>query len=114
MQRKIFPELIDGYHKLIKDRYQYDYIKSKYDLPDSVTPGKIERIRDFFLDNIYPTSQKRRILERSFDSLDRHLKHPSHILKMLMDARGGLLHLGWQFPKAMRIFLRRDKDQSGE
>ena len=106
MNNDILPSLIDGYHQLIKDRYQYDPIKSKYVLPDSVSPDKIDHIRDFFLENIYPTSEKRKILEKSFYSLDHHLKHPGHILKMLMDARGGLLHLGWQFPKAMKIAFK--------
>ncbi len=106
MKSKIFPALIDGYHELIRNRYQYDHIISRYSLPSTVTADKMDQIRDFFLENIYPTTEKRKLLEKSFYSLDRHLKRPGHILKMLMDARGGLLHLGWQFPKAMKVAFK--------
>ena len=95
MDRELSSDIIDGYHLLIKDRYQYDKIKARYDIPDSVTEDKFQLLRNYFLNQIYPTSEERAILDRAFTSLDKHLKRPDHLIKMLLDSGRILLKMGF-------------------
>ena len=106
MNRELSSAIIDGYHLLIKDRYQYDKIKASYDIPDSVTEDKFQLLRNYFLNQIYPTAEKRAILDRAFTSLDIHLKRPDHLIKMLLDSGRILLKMGWHFPKTMQVGLK--------
>ncbi|NNF34924.1 MAG: hypothetical protein HKN68_12500 [Saprospiraceae bacterium] len=106
MDRQLSSAIIDGYHLLIKDRYQYDRIKSKYDIPDSVTEDKFQLLRNYFINQIYPTAERRAVLDRAFASLDNHLKRPDHLIKMLIDSGRILLKMGWHFPKTMQVGLK--------
>jgi hypothetical protein len=106
MDAPLSSSIIDGYHLLIKDRYQYDKIKARYDIPDSVTEDKFQLLRNYFLNQIYPTAEKRAILDRAFTSLDKHLKRPDHLIKMLLDSGRILLKMGWHFPKTMQVGLK--------
>jgi hypothetical protein len=103
MEQPLSAAIIDGYHQLIKDRYQYDKIRERYNVPESVTEEKFQLLRNYFLHQIYPDAEKRAILDRAFDSLDNHLKRPDHLIKMLLDSGRILLKLGWHFPKTLQV-----------
>ena len=106
MESSLQSSIIDGYHLLIKERYQYFKIKQRYAIPDSVTEDKFNLLRDYFLNHIYPKSEKREILDRAFNSLDGHLKNPKHLIKIILDSGKVIWKLGWHFPKTMQVALK--------
>ena len=97
--------VIGGYRTLISERYQYDYLQSNYDIPDSFDKKRIELFRDFFLDYIYPPIEKRRELNAAFESLDRHIKNPKNLLTILVDSSSILFKFGRHLPKILNAAI---------
>lgn len=95
-------ELIDKYRDLVSDRYEFEKLESQFVLDESVTKELTDQVKAYFLDYIYPSPEQRRILNKAFDDLDRHIKNPSHLLKLIGDAPAIFLKFGWQFPKALK------------
>ena len=98
--------VIEAYRLLINDRYQYDYLSAKYDIPASLDPHRIELFRNFFLDYIYPPVQKRKELNRAFDSLDQHIKNPKSLLAILLDSSRVLFKFGRHLPKILNAAIK--------
>jgi hypothetical protein len=99
-------ELIDTYRKLVAERYDFRSLQAKFVLDESITPELTEKVKEYFLNYIYPSQDQREILNRAFEDLDRHFKNPSHLLKLLGDAPGIIFKFGWQFPKAIKAGLQ--------
>lgn len=99
-------ELIEKYRDLVAARYDYDNLEAQFILDESVTPELTEKVKTYFLSYIYPSKEKRRILNKAFADLDKHIKNPTHLLKLLGDAPGILLKFGWQFPKAIKAGMQ--------
>ena len=106
MERKgdynIKEEIIEGYHRLIKDRYQYDKILSRYGLPESITPERFDQLKQYFLYQMYPSVEKRRELDEAFASLDEHLRHPDHMIRIMIDSASLILKYGRHLPKILK------------
>ena len=107
MDRKdILDEVILGYRKLIRDRYQYSFLKETYDLPASFDEARVDRFRDFFLDNIYPEPQKRDELNEAFDSLDEYIKSPEKLLRLLVESAKLLFKYGRHLAKILKAGMK--------
>jgi hypothetical protein len=107
MDKKLLSEeIIEGYHRLIQDRYVYDKIVQNYDLPASVTQEKFELIRNYFLNYMYPSAEKRKELNDAFLSLDDHIKHPNQLLRIIVDSGGLLFRYGIHLPKILKAGLK--------
>ncbi len=98
---EILHGVIVGFRNLIKDRYQYEKIAAKYDIPDSFDEDRMNRYRDFFLEQMYPTPEDREVLNDAFASLDNYLTHPDKLLKILFDSAAIVFRHGKSIPKLM-------------
>jgi hypothetical protein len=103
MEKKVLlDEMIEKYRVLVSERYEFDSLEAKFILDESVTPELINKVKLYFLDYIYPSKDQREILNDAFDDLDKHIKNPGQLLKLLGDAPGIIFNFGWQFPKALK------------
>ncbi len=98
--------VIEAYRTLISERYQYDYLSAKYDIPKSFGPDRVELFRNFFLDYIYPPLEKRKELDQAFDSLDRHIKNPKSLLSILVDSSRIIFKFGRHLPKILNAAIK--------
>lgn len=98
----LIDELILRYRDLVEARYQFDNLEEAFILDESITKELVDKVRAYFLNYVYPTPAQRKVLNQAFEDLDKHIKNPSHLLKLLGDAPGIVLKFGWQFPKAIK------------
>ena len=105
-EKEILNEIIVGYRKVIKDRYQYKKIQSIYDLPSYLDKNRINTFRDYFLDSIYPDLKKRKELDEAFQSLDNYIKHPEKLIRLLLDSSRLLFKYGRHLPKIMKAGIK--------
>lgn len=100
-QQEILNGVIIGFRKLVQDRYQYEKIVAKYDIPESFDEERMNRYRDFFLEQMYPEPEDREVLNDAFKSLDNYLTHPDKLLRILFDSAAIVLRHGSSIPKLM-------------
>ncbi len=101
-RQQVLNELILGYRKILEERYQYNNIKVKYDLPSSFDKNRVELFRKFFLEYIYPHPETRTELNDAFNSLDGYIKNPEKLLRILMDSATLLFKHGRHLPKILK------------
>ena len=107
MDRKnILDEVILGYRQVIHERYQHDSLKEAYDLPASFDQERVDRFRDFFLENIYPKPEKRDELNEAFDSLDEYIKSPEKLLRLLVESAKLIFKYGRHLPKILSAGMK--------
>lgn len=107
MDRKnILDEVILGYRQVIRERYQYDYLEEAYDLPVSFDQARVDRFRDFFLENIYPGPEKRDELNEAFNSLDEYIKSPEKLLRLLVESAKLVFKYGRHLPKILSAGMK--------
>ncbi|MGB0368600.1 MAG: hypothetical protein ACPGU4_11975 [Flavobacteriales bacterium] len=107
--QEILNGVIIGFRQLIYDRYQYDSVASKYEIPDSFDEDRMNLYRDFFLEQIYPHPDNRELLEEAFRSLDNYISHPDKLLRILFDSAAIVLRHGRSIPKLMAAGLKAFK-----
>mgnify|MGYP006272364563 CR=1 FL=1 len=94
--------LIEHYRALIDRRYRFDRLNALYDLDAAVTPERIDAVRTYFLEHVYPEPHVRRTLNEGFESLETHLRRPAEMLRLVGDMGGMALRFGFQFPRALQ------------
>ena len=99
-------EIIEGYHRLIQERYQYKRIVSKYKIPSTITEERFNKLRDYFLHSLYPSVAKRKEINDAFESLDNHIKHPNQLLRILIDSGSLIFRHGRHLPKILKAGLK--------
>ncbi len=107
--KEILNGVIIGYRQLIHDRYQYNKVASKYEIPDSFDEDRMALYRDFFLEQIYPHPNDREPLEEAFKSLDNYLTHPDKLLRILFDSAAIVLRHGRSIPKLLSAGIKAFK-----
>jgi len=108
-REKILEDIIEGYRNTIYQRYQYQNIKDKYEIPESINEETVNLLRDYFLNYIYPEFNKRAELNESFKSLDNYIKHPKKLLRILLDASHLIFNYGRHLPKILNTGLKAMK-----
>jgi hypothetical protein len=108
-KENISEEVIKGYRNLIYKRYQYQDIINKYDVPSAIDEETVNRVRNYFLDYIYPEFSKREELNEAFESLDSYVKRPQKLLRMLLDSINLLFSHGRHLPKILNTGLKAIK-----
>jgi len=103
---EILAEIINAYRWVIAERYQYDSLVAKYDLPDSFTAEKLDTLRTYFLEQLYPPPAKRAELESAFNNLDEYIKRPKKLLRILMDSGSLLFKHGRHLPKILQAGIK--------
>lgn len=102
-------EIIIGFRKLIAERYQYENIQHKYQLPPSFTEARMEMFKNYFLDHLYPAPDKREELNAAFDNLDNYIKHPEKLLRILIDSGSLIFKYGRHLPRILMAGLKAMK-----
>jgi hypothetical protein len=98
-------EIIETLRITVNERYQYKNIKKIAPDDPFFTKERIDELRLFFLNYIYPDRDARRVLNNAFDNLDKHFKNPSHLLDLLGSGFSIAFKLGFSFPKALRAAM---------
>jgi hypothetical protein len=98
--------IISAYRDIISDRYDYDLIKSKHPIPESISRDKFHNLREYFLGYVYPPIERRKELNEAFESLDGHIKHPEHLVRILLDSTSLLFKYGIHLPKILRAGIK--------
>lgn len=98
--------IIIAYRQVISERYDYDQIIERYDIPDTFTRDKFDALRSYFLNYIYPPPEERARLNAAFESLEQHIANPKFLLNVLMDSFGVLFKYGRHLPKILRTGLQ--------
>ena len=99
--KEILDGVVIGFRNLINDRYQFENIKNKYDIPESFDEERVTRYRTFFLEQVYPHPDKRELLDAAFQSLDNYLTHPDKLVRILFDSVSIVLKHGRSIPRLM-------------
>ena len=99
--KEILDGVIIGFRNLISTRYQFENISSKYDIPDSFDAERVDRYRNFFLEQVYPDPEKRELLDEAFKSLDNYLRNPDKLVRILLDSVSVVLRHGRSIPRLM-------------
>ena len=108
-REEILEEIIEGYRNTIYQRYQYQNIKDKYEIPDTINEETVNLLRNYFLNYIYPEYNKRAELNEAFKSLDNYIKHPKKLFRILLDASRLFFKYGRHLPKILNTGLKAMK-----
>ena len=108
-REEILKEIIEGYRNTIYQRYQYQNIKDKYRIPDSINEETVNQLRNYFLNYMYPEYNTRAELNEAFKSLDNYIKHPQKLLRVLLDAAKLIFSYGRHLPKILNTGLNAMK-----
>lgn len=107
--QEVLDGVIIGFRNLIYNRYQYENISSKYEIPESFDADRVERYRTFFLEQVYPHPENRELLNEAFRSLDNYLTHPEKLGRMLFDSTAILLRHGRSIPRLLGAGIKAFK-----
>lgn len=108
-REKVLEDIIAGYRNTIYHRYQYQNIKDRYEIPKSIDEVTVNRLRDYWLNYIYPEYDKRVELNEGFQSLDTYIKHPRKLIRILFQASKLIFKYGRHLPKILAIGLKAMK-----
>jgi uncharacterized protein YdiU (UPF0061 family) len=108
-RQEVLEEIIEGYRNTIYQRYQYQIIKDKYGLPESINEETVNQLRNYFLDYMYPENKTREELNEAFKSLDDYIKHPQKLLRILLDAAKLIFRYGRHLPTILNSGLKAMK-----
>lgn len=113
-------EIIEGYRNVIKEKYDYENLKKRSDIPDVYTKEVSVKIKNYFLNYSYPGPKKRQELNEAFQSLDNYLKNPEKLLRIVIDSTSIVFKYGKHLPKivnasikALKAFRRASKLEHG-
>ncbi len=99
-------QIIEQYRVLTEEKYQYESLSKRYDIPSFVTEERVQEIKKYFLDYVYPNADTRHTLDAAFESLDGHIKAPGKLVMILMDATSVLFKYGRHLPKIFKAGLK--------
>ena len=108
-REKDLEEIIEGYRNTIYQRYQYQNIKDTYGIPESINEETVNKLRDYFLNYMYPEFDTRVDLNEAFKSLDNYIEHPQKLLRILLDAAKLIFKYGRHLPKILNSGLNAMK-----
>ena len=97
----LLEEIIIGYRNAIRDRYQYQLLREKFDFPETLNENVVAELREYFLEYIYPDIDKRIELNDAFRSLDDYIKHPRKLFRILVDSSRLVWTHGRHLPKIL-------------
>jgi hypothetical protein len=108
-REEVLKEIIEGYRNTIYERYQYQIIKDTYRIPETINEEKVNELRNYFLNYMYPEYKMRAELNEAFKSLDDYIKHPQKLLKILLDAAKLIFRYGRHLPRILNSGLKAMK-----
>ena len=119
-EKELLEEVIIGYRKVIKKRYSYENIQKRKGVPASFDEERVEVLRNYFLNYLYPPPEKRAELDAAFQSLDDYIKNPEKFFRLLVDSTSLIFKYGRHLPQilkagitALQSFRRVNKLEDG-
>lgn len=106
IDQEFLNEIIVGYRRVIDDRYDFQKLQKKFDLPDAFDAKEVELLKSYFLTYVYPDPAKRESLNEAFQSLDSYTENPQKILRILVDSGRILFKYGRHLPKILNAGLK--------
>lgn len=94
--------IINKFREMISKRYDYEDLKKRFDVPDTITPEIINSIKNYFLTVIYPPAAERKQLEEAFKNLGSYVRSPSKIWGLFGDMARAIFKFGRHFMAALR------------
>lgn len=98
--------IIIAYRIVIDQRYDYDQIVQRFDVPASFQRSQFDDLRSYFLTYIYPPPEDRAKLNVAFDSLEGHIANPRFLLSILKDSISIIFRYGRHLPKILSVGLQ--------
>lgn len=105
-EEKILKAIIEGYRKVLEQRYQYENIKKKFDIPKTIDEKTVTDFRKYYLTYVYPEYAKRKTLNDAFKSLDDYSKNPQQLITILLDTSLLIFKFGIHLPKIIKTGLK--------
>jgi len=105
-KKQLAAHLIDKYRELIIIRYSYEDMKKRLTLDPLLTREIIVKVRDYFLNSIYPEAPQREKLEKAFKTLGSFISKPSKIWRLLGNMALAIFKFGRLFPIALKAGLK--------
>lgn len=103
--KKLSNNLIEILRKTVEDRYTFENLDRSVTKDKSITKERLDELRDFFLNYIYPDAKSRLILNNAFENLEKHFKNPRHLMDLLGSGISIAFKLGFHFPKALKAAI---------
>ncbi len=98
--------IINGYRDFIYNRYQFEAIKGKYEIPNAINESVLIELRAYYLTHVYPEYSERKALNEAFNSLDKYIQQPQKLIAILFDASKLLFKYGRSLPKILGTGLK--------
>ncbi|MCE9600406.1 MAG: hypothetical protein K8S54_20780 [Spirochaetia bacterium] len=96
--------VISAYRAHLARRYSVQNVR-RFSQLASFPEEKIDILRNFFLDRMYPEADQRRILDQAFEKLGSVLKSPRKLLPLMKTAVSSIWKLGTLIPAAIKAGL---------
>jgi hypothetical protein len=93
--------LIDAYRNELRQRYQIENVR-RFDEFAELSDAKIEALRNFFLEHIYPPPEKRAILDEAFDHMGTVITSPRRLKPLMGAVFKSLFKIARMFPAAVK------------
>lgn len=94
--------VIDGYREELRERYALENIR-RFGQFDGISDPKIEALRDYLLECVYPAAAERDNLDVAFEHLAQILHCPRRMAPLMKMAVVTAWKLGLGFPSAMAM-----------
>jgi len=93
--------VLNAYRSHLARRYTVENVQRFAGL-ESFPDGKIEQVRTFFLERLYPPAGERTELKHAFEMLEQVLRSPKKMMHMFGTAIGSVFRLGSLLPAALK------------
>lgn len=94
--------IIEKFREMVEKRYDFEELKQRFELPESITEEIVDEIETYFLTTIYPPAPERKELEEAFQDLASYVKQPKKIWGLFGDMARALFKFGRHFMAALR------------
>ncbi|MEM9548861.1 MAG: hypothetical protein AAGA77_22945 [Bacteroidota bacterium] len=102
-------EIINGFRMVIDQRYRYENLRNRYQLPESIHEHTVDKIRNYFLHYIYPEPYKRQEIDQAFETLNAYVKQPQKLIQILLASLALSFKYGRHLPKLLKTGLNAFK-----
>lgn len=97
---KLKHAIIDVYREQLRLRYLPENCRRFKELK-AISDAKLDALRDYFLECIYPSSEERDRLDEAFDRMGDIIKSPARLMPLMTIALRSVWKLGRMFPSAV-------------
>lgn len=94
--------IIEKFREMVKKRYQYEDLRTRFVLPEAITEEVIKEVENYFLKTIYPPAEERKALEEAFNDLADYVRSPKKIWGLFGDMARALFKFGRHFMQALK------------